>query len=105
MISLGPIHHGKPKYQLGEKYKLVLTSEFIESSGKSMEEVHKKIQDNIKDLRDCFKKEVTMDYNDEALAWFLFLDSYAILQFIYYTHTMDKFKDLSIKDDSVAFGH
>ena len=84
VISLGSIHHGKPKYQLGEKYKLVLTSEFIESNGKSMEEVHKKIQDNIKELRDCFEKEVTMEYNDE---------------------TKEKFKDLSIKDDSVAFRH
>ncbi|KAL4607587.1 hypothetical protein ACB092_09G186300 [Castanea dentata] len=99
VISLGPIHHGKPKYQLGEKYKLVLTSEFIESSGKSMEEVHKKIQDNIKELRDCFEKEVTMDYNDEALAWLLFVDGCAILQFIYCVSTKDKFKDLSIKDD------
>ena len=84
VISLGSIHHGKPKYQLGEKYKLVLTSEFIESNGKSMEEVHKKIQDNIKELRDCFEKEVTMEYNDE---------------------TKEKFRDLSIKDDSVAFRH
>ncbi|KAM3690913.1 hypothetical protein ACJW31_09G156100 [Castanea mollissima] len=105
VISLGPIHHGKPKYQLGEKYKLVLTSEFIESSGKSMEEVHKKIQDNIKELRDCFEKEVTMDFNDEALAWLLFVDGCAILQFIYCVSTKDKFKDLSIKDDKVAFGH
>jgi len=22
VVSLGPIHHGKPKYRLGEKYKL-----------------------------------------------------------------------------------
>nr|POE52754.1 phosphatidylinositol 4-phosphate 5-kinase 1 [Quercus suber] len=55
-----------------------------------MEEVHKKIQDNIKELRDCFEKEVTMDYNDEL---------------IYCASTKDKFKDLSIKDDSVAFRH
>ena len=67
VISLGPIHHAKPKYQLGEKYKLVLTSEFIESSGKSMEEVHKKIQDNIKERRDCYEEEVTLDYNDDWL--------------------------------------
>ena len=47
-----------------------------------------------------------MDYNDEALAWLLFLDAgCVILQFIYYANTMDKFKDLSIKDNSVAFGH
>ncbi|KAK4580917.1 hypothetical protein RGQ29_024537 [Quercus rubra] len=96
----------RPKYQLGEKYKLVLTSELIESSGKSMEEVHKKIQGNIKELRDCFEKEVTMDYYDEALAWLLFVDGCAILQFMYCANTKDKFKDLSIKDESVvAFGH
>ena len=29
MVSLGPIHHGKENYQLAEKHKLVLTSEFI----------------------------------------------------------------------------
>ncbi|KAM4079969.1 hypothetical protein ACB094_09G155900 [Castanea mollissima] len=90
VISLGSIPHCKPKYQLGEKYKLVLTSEFIASSGKSMEEVHKKIQDNIKELRDCYEKKVTMDNNDEL---------------IYCASTKDKFKDLSIKDDSVAFRH
>ena len=106
VISLGPIHHhGKPKYQLGEKYKLVLTSEFIQSSGKSMEEVHKKIRDNIKELRDCFEEEVTMDNNDKALAWLVFVDGCAILQFTYCASTKDKFKDLSIKDDNVAFGH
>ena len=37
--------------------------------------------------------------------WFLFVDGCAILQFIYCASTMDKFKDISIKDDSVAFGH
>ncbi|KAK7859845.1 hypothetical protein CFP56_002159 [Quercus suber] len=29
VASFGPIHHGTPKYQLGEKYKLILTYEFV----------------------------------------------------------------------------
>ena len=33
VASFGPIHHGTPKYQLGEKYKLILTYEFIRGGG------------------------------------------------------------------------
>ena len=104
VVSVGPIHHGKPKYKLGEKYKLVLTSEFIEDSGKSMGDVYKKIKEKIKELRDCFEEEVTKDYDDDAFAWLLFVDGCAILQFIYCL-VKDKFKDLNIKNDSAAFGN
>jgi hypothetical protein len=34
VVSLGPIHHGKPKYQKAEKYKLRLASAFVKESGK-----------------------------------------------------------------------
>ena len=33
VASFGPIHHGTPKCQLGEKYKLILTYEFIRGGG------------------------------------------------------------------------
>ena len=107
MVSLGPIHYGKKNYQLAEKHKLVLTSEFIKDSGKTMQEVYKKVEENIKELRECFEEEVTKDYDDEALAWLLFVDGCAILQYIYCaTDPLNKkFKELSIKHDSVAFGH
>ncbi|KAK4580922.1 hypothetical protein RGQ29_024542 [Quercus rubra] len=107
MVSLGPIHYGKENYQLAEKHKLVLTSEFIKDSGKTMQEVYKKVEENIKELRECFEEEVTKDYDDEALAWLLFVDGCAILQYIYCaTDPLNKkFKELSIKHDSVAFGH
>ena len=69
-VSLGPIHYGKPKYQLAEKYKLILASEFIKNSGKVIDELYKKIEDNIKEPRECYKKEATKDYLDKALTWF-----------------------------------
>ena len=59
VVSLGPIHHGKERYQLGEKYKLVLTSEFLKGSGKDIKDLYKKIEENINDLRNCFEEEVT----------------------------------------------
>ncbi|KAM4079975.1 hypothetical protein ACJW30_09G157000 [Castanea mollissima] len=104
VVSLGPIHHGKPNYQLGENYKLLLTNKFIEDSGKSMQDLYQKIKEKINELRTCYEKEVTKDYDDEALTSILFVDGCAILQYIYCATNIDKFKELHIKTDSVAFG-
>ena len=103
VVSLGPIHHRNPKYQLGEQYKLLLTYEFVKGSEKKINDLYEKIKEKIKDLRDCFEKEVTVDYDDEELAWLLFVDGCAILQYIYCA-VNDKFEELKIKPDSVAFG-
>ncbi|KAK9987216.1 hypothetical protein SO802_032167 [Lithocarpus litseifolius] len=104
--ALSTMHDDKANYQLAEKHKLLLTFEFINDSGKTIQEVYKKVEENIKELRECFEEEVTKDYDDEALAWLLFVDGCAILQYIYCATDPDnkKFKELSIKHDSVAFG-
>uniref|UniRef100_A0A7N2M2U9 Uncharacterized protein n=1 Tax=Quercus lobata TaxID=97700 RepID=A0A7N2M2U9_QUELO len=104
VVSLGPIHHGNPKYQLGENYKLPLTYEFIEGSGKNVEDVYNMIKEKIYELRTCFKEEVTKKYDDEALTSIMIVDSCAILQYIYCATNNNKFKELNIKTDSVAFG-
>ncbi|XP_059462812.1 UPF0481 protein At3g47200-like [Corylus avellana] len=101
VASLGPIHHGKPKYQLGEKYKLRLAYEFVH--GKSINLLYE-VEKEIKQLRECFEEEVIEKYDDEALAWILFVDGCAILQYILCA-TNDQFKELNIKTDSVAFAH
>ena len=62
----------------------------------------RRLRKKINELRTCFEKE-TEDYDDEALTSILFVDGYAILQYIYCA-TNDKFKELNIKTDSVAFG-
>ncbi|KAL4607602.1 hypothetical protein ACB092_09G187600 [Castanea dentata] len=102
-VLLGPIHYGKPKYQLAEKYKLILASEFIKNSSKVIDELYKKIEDNIKEPRECYEEEATKDYPDKALTWIFFVDGYAILQYIYCA-TTNKFKDLNIKNDCAALG-
>ena len=103
VVSLGPIHYGNPNYQLGEDFKGRLTNEFIKGSGKSKQYLYQKIKEKINELRTCFKKEVTEDYDDATLTLILFVDGCAILQYIYCA-TNDKFKELNIKTDSVAFG-
>ncbi|XP_062168247.1 uncharacterized protein LOC133874365 [Alnus glutinosa] len=110
VASLGPIHHGNSKYQLGEKYKLLLASKFIRyCSGNNkinlydpINCLYEKIKKEIKDLRECFEEKVTTKYDDESLAWILFVDGCAILQYIFCAAN-DKFKEFNIKNDSVAF--
>ncbi|KAG7958819.1 hypothetical protein I3843_10G037600 [Carya illinoinensis] len=93
VVSLGPIHHGKEKYQ-----------QFVKSSGNTIEELCNEIEKNIKELGECFEEEVTKKYNDVDLAWILFVDGCAILQYIDLVFN-DKFKDLNIKNNSVVFCH
>ncbi|XP_059428356.1 UPF0481 protein At3g47200-like [Corylus avellana] len=107
VVSLGPIHHGKPKYRKAEKYKLVLANKFVKESGKDKkaESLYAEIEKKIKKLREYFDddEEVMKNYDDEYLARMLFVDGCAVLQFMYYA-VEDKFKDVKIKDDQAAFG-
>ncbi|XP_059462801.1 UPF0481 protein At3g47200-like [Corylus avellana] len=103
VVSLGPIHHGKPKYRKAEKYKLVLANKFVKESGKA-ESLYAQIEKKISKLKDYFNEEVTAKkYDDEKLAGMLFVDGCAVLQFIYYHEAEEKFKDKKIKNDQVAF--
>ena len=102
VVSLGPIHHGKPKYQLTEEYKLMLADKFIGKTGRTVEELYGIIEDNIKELREYYDEKVTQKYSDEDLAWMLFVDGCATLHFIH-SFVKGKVKDVKIKNDQVAF--
>ncbi|KAK9987093.1 hypothetical protein SO802_032044 [Lithocarpus litseifolius] len=82
VISIGPIHHGNPRYRLAEEYKLTLAANFIDESGKTDKELYMVIKNNIEQLRRCFDKEVIHNYNDDALSWMLFVDGCTTLKFI-----------------------
>ena len=82
-VSLGPIHHGKEKYKLGEKYKLVLTYEFVNGSEEKINELYENIEEKISELKKCFEEEVIKNYDDEELIWLLLVDGCATLQHIY----------------------
>ncbi|XP_075639368.1 UPF0481 protein At3g47200-like [Castanea sativa] len=102
VVSIGPIHHGKPKYRLSEEYKLTLAKNFIDKSGKTDKQLYMVIKNNIDQLRKCFDEEVIHNYNDEALAWMLFVDGCATLKFI--DSVVEKnVKEFKIKNGQVAF--
>uniref|UniRef100_A0A2N9G775 Uncharacterized protein n=1 Tax=Fagus sylvatica TaxID=28930 RepID=A0A2N9G775_FAGSY len=102
VVSLGPIHHGKSKYQLAENYKLRLAQAFVSDSGKSDEYIYGQIEKNIEQLKEYFDEEVIEKYDNETLAWMLFVDGCAILQFIYFT-VKNMFSELKVKNDQLAF--
>ncbi|CAN6577458.1 unnamed protein product [Malus baccata var. baccata] len=100
VLAIGPIHHGKfPEW---EELKYRLAADFVNDSGRSEEFLYKEVEDNIKELKQCYDEKTTERYDgDEAsLAWMFFVDGCSILQFIHKYSTLEEFE---IKRDQVFF--
>ncbi|GAU24189.1 hypothetical protein TSUD_23260 [Trifolium subterraneum] len=93
LVSIGPIHHGKPNLKLGEKFKLVWAKQYIKNANLNTQNLHKKIADNILDLKGFFAddvlaltstKESLEDFTslDEKLSWMLFVDGCSLLHIL-----------------------
>ncbi|KAI5318044.1 hypothetical protein L3X38_037752 [Prunus dulcis] len=100
VIAIGPLHHGNPIRQQGEKVKLQLAANFVKDSEQRDEVLLKKVEEKIKDLRECYAEEATKDFDDDSLTWMLFVDGCSTLEFIYKYEKLESFK---IKRDQVAF--
>ncbi|XP_068307224.1 UPF0481 protein At3g47200-like [Pyrus communis] len=101
-VAIGPFHHGNPRCELAEDFKLMLTKRFLNYTSQTVEALHQKVEENIKELRECYAKEATQHCDDETLAWMLFLDGCSTLQFIQ-SFVKEKLEELSIKRDQMAF--
>ncbi|KAB2603797.1 hypothetical protein D8674_040831 [Pyrus ussuriensis x Pyrus communis] len=101
-VAIGPFHHGNPRCELAEDFKLMLTKRFLDYTEQKAEDVHHKIEEKIKELKDCYTEEATQRYDEETLAWMLFLDGCSTLQFIQ-SFVDEKLEELSIKRDQIAF--
>ncbi|CAB4316870.1 unnamed protein product [Prunus armeniaca] len=101
VAAIGPFHHGsKPKYEQAEKIKLQLAVNFVKDSKQNDEDLLKKVEEKIEDLRECYAEEATKDFDDDYLAWMLFVDGCSTLEFIYKYEMLESFE---IKRDQVAF--
>ncbi|KDP26229.1 hypothetical protein JCGZ_22475 [Jatropha curcas] len=106
-VAIGPILHGRNnKYAPAEKLKQRLAAEFIRDSGKKMDDLYEKIKVNVESLKNCYDKEIIKEYNndddDKKIAWILFVDGCAVLQFIN-SLVEGNLKKLRIKNDLAAF--
>ncbi|XP_041026651.1 UPF0481 protein At3g47200-like [Juglans microcarpa x Juglans regia] len=102
IVAIGPIHHGEPKYEPAEAYKLRMAYSFVEDSRTKDEILYDIVEKNIEQLRQCFDDKVTEKYSDQALAWMLFVDGCAILQSIHCA-VSNNCKDWTMKYDLMAF--
>ncbi|KAI4356955.1 hypothetical protein L6164_000932 [Bauhinia variegata] len=83
VISIGPIHHGDPKLKRGEQYKLMWASMFAERNEQNPDDLHKRVLDNIADLRKSFSwEEIRTAYKDEDLAFMLLVDGCSMIQIL-----------------------
>ncbi|KAE8728937.1 hypothetical protein F3Y22_tig00004041pilonHSYRG00042 [Hibiscus syriacus] len=112
VISIGPIHHGDPTLRGSEQLKLRLAAHFVKNIGVEKETLYNAIKTEICSLKECYDKKLLKPYDDEKLAWMMFIDGCAILQSIlqvsyyYYYEDDDECKSWSrkiIKTDLLTF--
>lgn len=110
VVAIGPIHHGHPNFEYGEKMKLILASNFLESHGIDAKVVYRQVYDNLAKLNMCYAEDVRKHFSDEALAWMFLVDGCATLHLIdcfvqdYPEHTDDgKLQRMNITKEQVAF--
>ncbi|XP_058761666.1 UPF0481 protein At3g47200-like [Vicia villosa] len=90
IVSFGPIHHSSKSFKEGEHYKLRWTSIFVAEYGKKIDQdadqacklLFKKIEDNIEELKSMFTEDAIEGYNDNDLAWILFVDGCSLIYFM-----------------------
>jgi hypothetical protein len=93
LVSIGPIHHENANLKLGEKYKLIWAAKYIENAGLNPYNLHKKIADNIVELKGHFADDVLaltgtkeslegFTSLEEKLSWILFVDGCSLLHIL-----------------------
>ncbi|XP_058761667.1 UPF0481 protein At3g47200-like [Vicia villosa] len=110
IVSFGPIHHNKDSLKEGEHYKRLWTSIFVAEYGEQNDQdvdqsykiLFKKIEDNIEELKNMFTEDAIEGYNDNDLAWILFVDGCSL---IYFMENVDhqRPKALNLKYDRLMY--
>ncbi|KAH1030355.1 hypothetical protein J1N35_042529 [Gossypium stocksii] len=102
LVALGPLHHGNPKFQRAEQSKLKFAARFVHVSGTKRDDLFNKVKAQIDDFRKCYKPEDVEAYDNDKLAWMLFVDGCAVLCAVHYGME-GKFDELNTKADLLVF--
>jgi len=95
LMSLGPIHYGAPKLQLGEEYKKMWAAMFFRSTDQTPQFLFGKIAENVEALKELFAPDLFtgnrlfLKYSEqgfssmeEMICWTLLVDACALLQIL-----------------------
>ncbi|XP_017618793.1 UPF0481 protein At3g47200-like [Gossypium arboreum] len=88
LVALGPLHHGNPKLQRAEQSKLKFAALFVNENETNRDDLFDKVKAEIGDLRKCYNPEDIAAYDDEMLAWMLFVDGCAVLCAVRYENQL-----------------
>ncbi|XP_022723065.1 uncharacterized protein LOC111280146 [Durio zibethinus] len=105
MAAFGPLNHGNPKFDRGERTKLLLAAHFVKKNETTEDALFHKIKEEIEDLRKYYNQEDIKDYDNDKLAWMFFVDDCAVLYIAYY-FLIGKYEKSFTSDilDLMAFG-
>ncbi|XP_057983219.1 UPF0481 protein At3g47200-like [Malania oleifera] len=83
MVSIGPIHYGKPHLQAGETLKKRLASHFLLGrETREIESIYAELEEMVSEARNRYERDSTDKFNDYAFAQLMFIDACFILQFV-----------------------
>ncbi|XP_028761535.1 UPF0481 protein At3g47200-like [Neltuma alba] len=105
MMSLGPIHHGTTHLELGEKYKLMWASMYVQRDQQSRAQIlHRKIAENIEELKSLYDEDAIGHLSNEELVQVLFLDGCALLEILKHPDILNP-EPLNAKVDQLVLVH
>ncbi|TYI99235.1 hypothetical protein E1A91_A13G002500v1 [Gossypium mustelinum] len=102
LVAFGPLHHGNPKFQRAEQYKIKFAARFVHVSGTKHDDLFNKVKAQIDDLRKCYTPEDVEAYDNDKLAWMLFVDGCAVLCVVHCVME-GKFDELNTKAYLLVF--
>ncbi|KAI7994616.1 UPF0481 protein [Camellia lanceoleosa] len=79
-VSIGPLHHGKEGLEDMEEHKLRYFNDFMQRSGKSLEELVKIMEEMEKEIRDCYAE--TTNLKSEIFLEIILVDAAFIVELI-----------------------
>ncbi|CAK7342744.1 unnamed protein product [Dovyalis caffra] len=82
LVSIGPYHHGKlPDYQEMENSKVTMARQFVQQSGKHIEDIYKKVVDLAEQARRCYAEDESFKLDE--FTRMMFLDGCFLIQFMH----------------------
>ncbi|XP_028084585.1 uncharacterized protein LOC114285707 [Camellia sinensis] len=104
VVSVGPYHHdhNNLKLQRMQELKPRITSKLVLDDQQLLEDLHERLFQKVKQLRDCYEEKSTNEYNDDEFIRMMLVDGCFILYFINYV-TERKVHKVEIKNHNVAF--
>ncbi|KAF5938365.1 hypothetical protein HYC85_022624 [Camellia sinensis] len=79
-VSIGPLHHGKEGLEDMEDHKLRYFNDFMQRSGKSLEELVKIMEEMEKEIRDCYAE--TINFESDKFLEIILVDAAFIVEFL-----------------------